>query len=120
MGYAIFKWLQIRLGVETVKPDVHVMNFVKDCIGRVPRNEETVRAIERVAQKIGIRASRLDFAIWGYQRDKSIRKRREQTRGKKQVNVPFPLSFPVLHDEIVIFAVHMQIPHVQICNFAYP
>ena len=76
IGYAIFKWLQIRLGVDTVKPDVHVKNFVKECLGREPRDEDTVEAIERVAQRMGVRASRLDWAIWRYQRDKSIRQRR--------------------------------------------
>ena len=74
IGYAIFKWMQIRLGVDTVKPDVHVKNFVKNCIGREPRNEEAVEAIERVARKMGIPASRLDFAIWRYQRDRSLTK----------------------------------------------
>jgi len=74
IGYAIFKWIQIRLGVDTVKPDVHVKNFVKNCIGREPRNEEAVEAIERIARKMGIPASRLDFAIWRYQRDRSLTK----------------------------------------------
>ena len=77
MGYAIFKWLQIRLGVDTVKPDVHVKNFVKECLGREPRDEDTVEAIERVAQRMGVRASRLDWAIWRYQREKSAKERRK-------------------------------------------
>jgi hypothetical protein len=42
VGYAIFKWLQVRLGVDTVKPDVHVKQFVSDCIGRKAKDEETV------------------------------------------------------------------------------
>ena len=45
MGYAIFKWLQLRLGVNTVKPDVHVKKFVSNCIGRKAKDEETVEAV---------------------------------------------------------------------------
>ena len=78
VGYAIFKWLQIRLGIDTVKPDVHVKKFVSDCIGRKSRNEETVEAIELIAGELGIPAFKLDAAIWQYQRDKSIQKRRER------------------------------------------
>ena len=87
MGYAILKWLQIRLGIDTVKPDVHVKRFVSDCIGRKVKDEETVEAVEVIARELEIPAFRLDAAIWLYQRDKSIRKRRELkgNKGKNEV-----------------------------------
>ena len=74
VGYAIFKWLQIRLGVDTVKPDVHVKQFVSDCIGRKAKDEETVEAVEVIAKELQIPAFRLDAAIWEHQRNKSIKK----------------------------------------------
>ena len=87
MGYAILKWLQIRLGIDTVKPDVHVKKFVSDCIGRKVKDEETVEAVEVIARELKIPAFRLDAAIWLYQRDTSIRKRRElkESEGKNEV-----------------------------------
>ena len=86
MGYAIFKWLQIRLGVDTVKPDVHVKKFVSDCIGRKAKDEETVEAVEGIAKELQIPAFRLDAAIWEHQRNKSIQKRRESIGKKPELN----------------------------------
>ncbi len=34
IGIALFQWLRLRLGVDTVKPDVHIVNFVADSIDR--------------------------------------------------------------------------------------
>jgi hypothetical protein len=75
MGYAIFKWLQLRLGVDTVKPDVHVKKFVSECIGRKAKDEETVEAVEIIAKDLQIPAFRLDAAIWAYQREKSAKRK---------------------------------------------
>ena len=87
MGYAILKWLQIRLGIDTVKPDVHVKRFVSDCIGRKVKDEETVEAVEVIARELKIPAFRLDAAIWLHQRDKSIRKRRELKESERKNEV---------------------------------
>ena len=76
MGYAIFKWLQLRLGVDTVKPDVHVKKFVSECIGRKAKDEETVEAVEVIAKDLQIPAYRLDAAIWDYQRAKSTKRKK--------------------------------------------
>jgi hypothetical protein len=68
LSYAAFKWLVIRQGVETIKPDVHVHNFVKEAIGRRLSDAEAVSVLERIAEDIGIKASQLDSRIWNYQR----------------------------------------------------
>ncbi len=86
VGYAIFKWLQLRLGVDTVKPDVHVKQFVSDCIGRKAKDEETVEAVEVIAKELQIPAFLLDAAIWEHQRNKSIQKRRESIVKKRELN----------------------------------
>jgi len=96
MGLAIFKWLQIHLGIDTVKPDVHVKNFVKGCIERMPKDEEAVEAVERVAQEMSIPASSLDWAIWQYQREKSIQERRKLMVNKRR---PKAKSSQLLREE---------------------
>src|SRR5262245_36865512 len=34
IGYTLFQWLRVRCGANTIKPDVRVINFVSDVIGR--------------------------------------------------------------------------------------
>jgi hypothetical protein len=69
MGVAISNWLALRSGLPTVKPDLHVLNFVKRLIGRKPSQEEAVSALRIVADESGIEPFRLDSAIWHFQRE---------------------------------------------------
>lgn len=64
LGYAVYKWLIMRQGVETVKPDVHIRRFVESTIGRPMSDEDTVFALEQVAISTGIKAYELDWRIW--------------------------------------------------------
>jgi hypothetical protein len=70
LGFAVYKWLQMRVGVETVKPDVHVKNFLNRAAGRKFGDEETVSTLERVARDIGWKAHRLDWAIWESEKER--------------------------------------------------
>jgi hypothetical protein len=70
LGLAAYKWLTMRLGVETVKPDVHLHRFVESAVGHPVGDDELIRALEAVAQRIRRPAARLDWAIWEYQRSK--------------------------------------------------
>jgi hypothetical protein len=49
LAYAAFKWLVMRLGVDTIKPDVHVLNFVATTLGFRLNDAEAVSILERVA-----------------------------------------------------------------------
>lgn len=69
-GFAIFKWLLIRLGVETVKPDIWIHRFIRDTLGYSVSDETAVEVLEQVAQAIGIKAYELDWRIWEYQRSR--------------------------------------------------
>jgi hypothetical protein len=69
IGFALFHWLQLRLGIDTVKPDVHILNFVSSAIRRRVRPDETVAALRQIAKTLKLKAHRLDAAIWHYQRD---------------------------------------------------
>lgn len=68
LGIAAYKWLTMRLGVDTVKPDVHIRNFVEPIVGHPVSDDELVRVIERVAPDVGMTPRELDASIWEYQR----------------------------------------------------
>src|SRR5260221_1951378 len=68
---AIFNWLVMRQGVETVKPDIWVHRFIQDVLGYSLSNEMAVQALENVAKEIGIKANELDLRIWRYERSRS-------------------------------------------------
>ena len=68
MAFAIYKWLIMRQGVETIKPDIHLKRFVKSTIQRDIPELELVEVLEDVARQLKMKASHLDWAIWEYQR----------------------------------------------------
>lgn len=70
MGQAIFHWLSIKVGIDTVKPDVHVHNFIADIIGRKLSNDEAITVIAQVAKEIGRKPSQLDSSIWEHGKSK--------------------------------------------------
>lgn len=69
IGYALFHWLQLRVGIDTIKPDVHIINFVTKAIGRRVSQEEAVIGLLEVAEQTERKAALLDAAIWHYQKD---------------------------------------------------
>jgi hypothetical protein len=68
LGPAVFQWLVMRSGVETVKPDVHIMKFMASVLGYEPAFDVVVRALESISRAIGRRPRELDLSIWEYQR----------------------------------------------------
>src|SRR5437868_10434 len=42
LGPAVFQWLVMRQGVDTVKPDVHVHRFAEAAVGRPLNDADTV------------------------------------------------------------------------------
>jgi hypothetical protein len=70
IGYALFQWLRLRCGANTVKADVHIINFVSEAIHRRVYAEEATEGLRRIAKESKRRANRLDAAIWHYQRNK--------------------------------------------------
>jgi hypothetical protein len=73
LGTAVYHGLVMRLGVETVKPDVHILRFVSDAIGRPVNELEAVEGLEQVARRLDLSPRTLDWSIWEYQR--SLRSR---------------------------------------------
>lgn len=68
LGVAACQWLRMRLGVDTVKPDVHTHRFVRHAIGRDLDDWGVVRVIEEAAKQLGVSARRLDGSIWEHER----------------------------------------------------
>ena len=69
MGLAIYKWLLMRQGVETIKPDVHLKRFVGSTISRSDfKDQELIVVLEEVARQLGVKSYELDWSIWEYQR----------------------------------------------------
>jgi hypothetical protein len=64
LGPAVFQWLVMRLGVDTVKPDVHVHRFAAETLGRPLSDAEVVEVVVTAARRLGRPAHRLDWAIW--------------------------------------------------------
>jgi hypothetical protein len=67
LGPAVYRSLVMRLGVDTIKPDVHVLRFVAAAIGRRVTQDEAVTSLEETAQRIGTSARTLDGSIWVHQ-----------------------------------------------------
>ena len=67
LGPTVYQWLVMRAGVETIKPDVHVLRFVAGAIGRPVNEAEAVQALEVVAERLEISPRVLDWSIWEYQ-----------------------------------------------------
>jgi hypothetical protein len=72
LGFAVYKSLVMRQGVDTVKPDVHVRRFVEAAVGRRVSDAEVVTLVEDAAKVLGLRAAELDWSIWESQRRLSV------------------------------------------------
>lgn len=68
LGPTVYRWLVMRLGVETVKPDVHLRRFVEDALGRTVSDDDIVTVVCAAARELGLRTFELDWSIWEYQR----------------------------------------------------
>lgn len=73
IGVALFHWLSLRVGVDTIKPDVHIINFVTDAVGRKPSQKDVIDGLIKVAKQTKRKAALLDAAIWHHQKDKQKR-----------------------------------------------
>jgi hypothetical protein len=68
LGIATYKSLVMRLGVDTVKPDVHLHTFVRDVVGHRVTDDELVRVVEETARRLRMSPRQLDASLWEYQR----------------------------------------------------
>lgn len=64
-----FQYLRMLFGAETTKPDVHILAYVGDALGRSPATRPSeqvcaVYAIERAGEMLNVSVRSLDVAIW--------------------------------------------------------
>lgn len=64
LGGAKYNWLTMRLGAQTVKPDVHVHAFIQRSLGRRLSDQDAVDAVKAAAVALGIPPRELDWRIW--------------------------------------------------------
>jgi hypothetical protein len=72
LGIAVYHWLVMRQGVDTVKPDVHVRRFAESAVGRPLTDEDVVEVVTRAAHQLRKKAFELDWAIWEASRGGSL------------------------------------------------
>lgn len=66
IGFATSLYIRKMLGVDTVKPDIHIKKSIYDGIGKKMSEKKTVSFIEEAAHKMDVTATALDYAIWEY------------------------------------------------------
>jgi hypothetical protein len=59
-----FQYLRMLFGAETVKPDVHILRYVRTAIGEEIGEGPVVYLLEQAASKLGVSARSVDVAIW--------------------------------------------------------
>jgi hypothetical protein len=67
LGFAAFQWLIMRVGVDTLKPDVHLRRFVRQVTGLGLKDDALVTILTRAAGALGVKAASLHAMIWHYQ-----------------------------------------------------
>ena len=72
LGIAVYQWLVMRQGVDTVKPDVHVRRLAEGAVGRPLSDADVVEVVTRAAHELGKKAYELDWAIWEASRGGSL------------------------------------------------
>jgi hypothetical protein len=68
LGPAVYRSLAMRMGVDTVKPDVHVLRFVSAAIGRNASQTDAVEGLTEVASRLGVPARDLDWSVLEHQK----------------------------------------------------
>lgn len=64
IGLATFQYLRMLLGVQTVKPDVHIKKACGLALNRTVNDLEAIELIEQVSKQLGLPATVVDHNIW--------------------------------------------------------
>jgi hypothetical protein len=71
VGIATYQYLRILSGIDTVKPDVHLKQAVKDATDRQCSDLHVIALIEAASRRMEIPARKLEYAIWKHYSDKA-------------------------------------------------
>ena len=70
LGFAVYQWLVMRQGVESIKPDTHVKRFVQEILGYEAAETRVVELLCQTAKEMKVKAYELDWRIWESVRSK--------------------------------------------------
>lgn len=63
-GLAGFQYLRMLLGAQTTKPDVHIIRYVSEIVGRRLKDWDALLLLERASAKAGLPLREVDGEIW--------------------------------------------------------
>ena len=63
-GLAGFQYMRMLFGAQTTKPDVHIISFVSETVGRVVNNVTALTLLEQAAAIANLPLREVDGAIW--------------------------------------------------------
>lgn len=63
-GLAGFQYLRMLFGAQTVKPDVHIVRFVCETLGKTVTDVQALNVMERAAKLTGLPLREVDGEIW--------------------------------------------------------
>ncbi len=69
LGIANYQYLRMLCGINTVKPDTHILRGVKDALGYETRPFQVVKLIEITSHHMGTSALEIDQLLWVYYTD---------------------------------------------------
>lgn len=75
VGLAAYQYLRMHLGADTTKPDLHIVGYISDALGRRVRAIDAVAILEDAARAMGVRAIAVDRAIWTKRSHQAARER---------------------------------------------
>lgn len=68
LGIAVWEWLRIRCGIDSIKPDIWVINFSKRIVGKRISEKVLVDTFGRISPLVGESLSTIDVTIWYYEK----------------------------------------------------
>lgn len=68
LGIAVWEWLRIRCGIDSIKPDIWVINFAKRVVGKRISEKVLVDTFGRISPLVGESLSTIDVTIWYYEK----------------------------------------------------
>ncbi len=87
LGPAVYQWLIMRQGVDTVKPDVHVRRFAERAVGRPLNDKDLIQGVERAAELLNLTALEFDWRIWEWSREQPLDDDNPTTRKRSKPEV---------------------------------
>jgi hypothetical protein len=90
LAYVVFQWLKMRQGVQTIKPDVHIRDFVLSVAGVWLEDEQLVEVLLNVAEELQVPPADLDWRIWETHRKGSGSRDPQSTCGRDGLFLPNP------------------------------